>query len=89
MLVELSGDVDIAMKDELREKLEQAAEKSNEVDIDLSRVEYADSTALGLIIVLRNSLHAKGGRVRLLRPTPRMRKLLNYAGLDQAFEIVD
>ena len=89
MLVELSGDVDIAMKDELREMLEQAAAKSNEVDIDLSRVEYADSTALGLIIGLRNSLRAKGGRVRLLRPTPRLRKLLNYAGLDQAFEIVD
>ncbi len=89
MLVELSGDVDIAVKDELRATLEQAAAQDNDVDIDLSRVDYADSTALGLFCALRTSLMAKGGRVRLVSPTPRMRKLLNYAGLDRAFDIVE
>lgn len=89
MLVELSGDVDIAMKDELRSRLEQAAEQSSDVDIDLSQVDYADSTALGLFIALRNTLKARGGRVRLLSPTRPVRKLLTYAGLESAFEIVD
>lgn len=87
--VELSGDVDIAVKEELRARLDAAAEQSNRVDIDLSKVEYADSTALGLIIGLRNRLRERGGNVRLVAPSERVRKLLNYAGLDQAFEIVD
>ena len=89
VVVELSGDLDIAAKDELRERLDAAAERSDNVDIDLSRVEYADSTALGLFIALRKRLLERGGKVRLLFPTARMRKLLGYAGLDAAFEIVN
>jgi len=87
--VELSGDVDIAVKDDLRARLEAAAEQSDSVDIDLSKVDYADSTALGLIIALRNRLRERGGTVRLVNPSERARKLLSYAGLDQAFEIVE
>lgn len=87
--VELSGDVDIGVKEELQARLEEAAERSEQVDIDLSKVEYADSTALGLIIGLRNRLRERGGDVRLIAPSQRMRKLLNYAGLDQAFQILD
>ena len=89
VVVALSGDVDIAVKDELRERLDAAAQQDDAVDIDLSKVDYADSTALGLIIALRNRLRERGGDVRLIAPSPRMRKLLNYAGLDQAFEILE
>jgi anti-sigma B factor antagonist len=87
--VELSGDIDIALKDDLRARLEAAAQQSNTVDIDLSKVDYADSTALGLIVALRNRLRERGGDVRLVSPSERVRKLLGYAGLDQAFTIVD
>lgn len=87
--VELSGDVDIAGKDALKSRLDEAAEHSEIVDIDLSKVNYADSTALGLIIALRNRLRQRGGNVRLIAPSPRMRKLLSYAGLEKAFDIVD
>lgn len=87
--VELSGDIDIAAKEELRARLDEAAAQSDRVDIDLSKVQYADSTALGLIIALRNKLRERGGEVRLIAPSERMRKLLNYAGLDRAFNIVD
>lgn len=86
--VQLTGDVDIAVKDELRAQLDAAAEQSDTVDIDLSKVDYADSTALGLIIALRNRLRERGGSVRLVSPSERVRKLLNYAGLEQAFEII-
>jgi len=87
--VEFSGDIDIAVKDELRARLDAASEQSDCVDIDLSKVDYADSTALGLIIALRNKLRERGGKVRLIAPSVRMRKLLGYAGLDQAFEIIE
>jgi anti-sigma B factor antagonist len=87
--VELTGDVDIAVKDELRARLDAAAEQADTVDIDLSKVDYADSTALGLIIALQNRLRERGGTVRLVAPSERVRKLLKYAGLERAFEILD
>lgn len=89
MVVRLSGDIDIAVKEELRAQLDAAAEQSKDVDIDLSDVNYADSTALGIIIGLRNKLRDRGGRVRLVAPNARMRKLLEYAGLHMAFEIIE
>ncbi len=88
MLVQLTGDVDISVREELRLRLDAAATQSNEVDIDLAAVDYADSTALSIFISLRNKLRARGGRVRLLSPRPAVLKILRYAGLDQAFEIV-
>lgn len=87
--VQLSGDIDIAVKDELRARLDAAAEQSDCVDINLAKVDYADSTALGLIIALRNKLRERGGTVRLIAPSARMRKLLGYAGLERAFEIIE
>ena len=89
VVVKLSGDIDIAVKDELRERLDAAAEQADTVDIDLSKVDYADSTALGVIIALRNRLRERGGTVRLVSPSQRVRKLLNYAGLDRAFEVIE
>lgn len=88
-MVELAGDVDIAVKDELRARLDAAAEQADTIDIDLSKVNYADSTALGLLIALQNRLRQRGGTVRLVAPSERMRRLLNYAGLERSFPIVD
>lgn len=89
MLVQLSGDVDIAVKDEVSARLDAAAAEAQTVDIDLSQVDYADSTALGLFIRLRNQLRERGGDVRLVAPSLRMRKLLDYAGLQHVFEILE
>lgn len=87
MLVRLSGELDLAVEAELRAQLDAAAAASDTVEIDLSDVTYADSTALGVFIGLRNKLRARGGTLRLVSPSARVRKLLNYAGLDRVFEI--
>lgn len=89
MLVRLSGELDLAVQDELRAQLDAAAAVSDTVEIDLSDVTYADSTALSVFISLRNKLLDRGGKVRLLTPSARIRKLLEYAGLDGVFEIDD
>jgi anti-sigma B factor antagonist len=89
MLVRLSGELDIAVQEELRTQLNAAAAASDIVEIDLSGVTYADSTALGIFIALRNKLLARGGTVRLISPSARVTKLLGYAGLDRVFEISD
>lgn len=87
MLVRLTGELDIAVQDELRAQLDAAAAASDLVEIDLSAVTYADSTALGIFIALRNTLRERGGTLRLVAPSARVLKLLNYAGLDRLFEI--
>jgi len=89
MLLTLSGDLDIAVKDDLRRRLEEAEAQSDTLDVDLSAVEYADSTALGLLIASRKRLRERGGSLRIVAPSRQVRKLLDYAGLIDAFEIRD
>jgi len=89
MLVELSGDMDFSMRDQLAARLDQAAVQSDRVDVELSKANYVDSTILGLLIGLRNRLRERGGTLRLVSPSPHMRKLLSYSGLDKAFEIIE
>lgn len=88
MLIELSGDLDLAVKEHLREQLDAASAASAEVAVDLSRVDYADSTALGLLVGTRNRLRERGGRLILVAPSIHMKKLLEYAGLSASFEVV-
>jgi anti-sigma B factor antagonist len=88
MLVRLSGDVDLAVKDKVQALLDAASQQSDRVDVDLSEVDYADSTALGLLITLRKRLQERGGELRLVAPSDRVRRLLQIAGLDQVFEIL-
>jgi len=89
MVVCLSGELDFTAKDRLEADFEAAAAQPGDVELELSGVTYADSTALGLLVKLHNRLRHQGRTIRLLSPSPQMRKLLNYAGLDRAFEIVD
>ncbi len=88
MLIAFSGDLDLAEKERLRERLDAACLAGPEVAVDLSKVDYADSTALGLLVGTRNRLRERGGRLVLVAPSPQMKKLLEYAGLDASFEVV-
>ncbi|MDQ2681653.1 MAG: STAS domain-containing protein [Candidatus Eremiobacteraeota bacterium] len=89
MLLELSGDLDLAVKEQLRQQLDAASLGSSEVAVDLSKVDYADSTALGLLVGTRNRLRERGGRLILVAPSTHMLKLLEYAGLASTFDTVD
>ena len=55
--------------------------------LDLADVSYIDSAGLGQLVTVWTSIHSRSGRVRLLRPNERVRKLLRITKLDTIFEI--
>ena len=55
--------------------------------IDLAKVSFMDASGLGDLIMMRNLLRQKGWHLILVRPTDRIRKLLEITKLTQAFEI--
>jgi anti-sigma B factor antagonist len=60
---------------------------SKRVVLDLSGVNYVDSTGLGSLLLCNTSLSAEGGGLRLLSPDARARRALTLTGLTTVFEL--
>ena len=89
VVVTLAGELDLYNAEEVRDVLiEECARKPERVVIDLSRVEFIDSTALGVLIEARTKL--ENGRAFLLAsPAVETRRALEISGLDRHFGMHD
>ena len=89
VVVTLAGELDLYNAEAVRNVLiEECARKPERVVIDLSRVEFIDSTALGVLIEARTKL--ENGRAFLLAsPAVETRRALEISGLDRHFGMHD
>lgn len=88
VVIELAGELDLYNADEVRTALGEAiASGAQRVVVDLSEVEFVDSTALGVLIEARSQL----GRNDLLLAAPQFetRRTLQVSGLDRHLPVHD
>ena len=57
--------------------------------LNLTELPYIDSFGLGQLVAIWTSIRNAGGRMRLLRPQARVRKLFEITKLDSVFQISD
>ena len=57
------------------------------LDLDLSALTFLDSSGLGTLVSLHKTLRSRNGTVRLLKPAPNVRQILELTRLDRVFEI--
>jgi len=78
----LSGDLDMAVVPELRERLDRSLGVGCEnVVLDLTGVLYADSSALGLLVWLDHRLRPIGGRLVIAGASGDVSRILELSGL--------
>lgn len=84
----IRGEIDAHTAPVLREKLEmhQHKEGLNAV-LDLSDVDYMDSTGLGVFVAFYKSVNAKGGHVKLKGLSTRLKRLFDITGLGEIMDI--
>jgi anti-anti-sigma factor len=86
----LDGDWDIARRDELERLLRPVYESPGSLILDMHAVNYADSTILAALIVLRNRRRTKSLPLpSLVIGSRQVRRLLSIAGLGEAFRLYD
>lgn len=89
-IVRLEGDWDISRRDELERLLEPVYGTPGGVILDLQMVDYADSTILAALVVLRNRRRSRGLPLPSLVVGSRsVRRLLSISGLSEAFPCYD
>ncbi|KKB38210.1 anti-sigma factor antagonist [Bacillus thermotolerans] len=86
--VNVAGEIDAYTAPKLRETVTPHAEQENaKLVIDLSEVEYMDSTGLGVFVGLFKSLNAKGGSLQLVGLSERLQRLFDITGLADIMNI--
>jgi anti-sigma B factor antagonist len=88
VLFVLHGEVDLHVAPEVRERLSDAIDKgAANLVIDLTRVTFLDSMALGVLLGTLKLLRARGGELRLVVPTPELRRVFELTLLDEVFTL--
>ena len=88
-VIRLGGELDLYNADQVRTALANACADSPErVVVDLSEVEFIDSTALGVLIEARTKLDNRRSFL-LAAPALETRRALQISGLDRHFSVHD
>ena len=83
----LIGDFDGRCTEELRDTLHlHLARTGGVAEVDMSRVESIDITALRVLLVVAHYAHEHGGRMSLTHCTPQLRRTLSISGLIRLVE---
>jgi anti-sigma B factor antagonist len=88
----VSGEIDLYTAPRLHSELAAAiasAAPASRVIIDLSGVEFCDSTGMNVLLSCLRQVQERGGELELAAPRPAVRKILQVTGLDSVFTIVN
>jgi anti-anti-sigma factor len=85
----LGGRFDFSAHRNFRDASEQllSQDEVDMLDLDLAAVSYLDSSALGMLLMLRDKARAARREVRLSRCSPPVRQVLDIANFGKLFSI--
>jgi anti-sigma B factor antagonist len=87
-VLEIGGEIDVYTAPRLRARLVELADAGQKrIVIDLARVEFLDSTGLGVLVGAHRRLRIGEGSLGLVCPHERLLKIFRITGLDSVFEI--
>jgi anti-anti-sigma factor len=88
-VVYAEGDIDLATSTALRKALIEALDKSARVVVDVGAVAFIDSSGLNAFVWGHREAEQAGGSLRLRRPSPMLRRLLEITALESLLLIDD
>ena len=84
----LEGELDISTADKLKEYLHKLADENIiDIKIDLSNLDYIDSTGLGVMIGVLKKLKIEDKEIYILNPKSNVKKIFTITGLDKIFKV--
>ncbi len=86
-VVILGGELDISTSPDLQNALAQLTDAPRHVAVDLSGLEFIDSTGLAALLGAHKALDDNGGTLELRHPSKMVVGLVQITGLDDVFEI--
>jgi anti-sigma B factor antagonist len=85
------GEIDLYTVPRLQRELANvlATGEAVRLVIDLSGVDFCDSTGVNVLLAAHRQAREKGGALELAAPRPAVRKILQVTGLETVFTVID
>lgn len=84
----VEGEIDAYTAPQLREGLEAVeVQQGANIEVDLTNVNYIDSTGLGVFVAFYKRVQREGGDVRLVGLSERIQRLFEITGLSELMNI--
>ncbi len=88
LAVKVNGEIDAYTAPQLREKLFPLSEKKGvKMVVDLSEVNYMDSTGLGVFVGVFKNVRANDGEFKIVGLSERLQRLFEITGLADIIDI--
>jgi anti-sigma B factor antagonist len=91
-LVIATGEIDLYTAPRLQSELAAviaSAAPASRVVVDMSGVEFCDSTGMNVLLAAQRRARESGGDLQLASPRPAIRKVLQVTGLESVFTVLD
>lgn len=87
-VVHVEGELDVYTAPRLKDALAEGIARGHKLlVVDLTRVPFLDSTALGVLVGSLRQLRSDDGDLRLVLSSPHLEKLFRITGFDGMFSI--
>lgn len=87
VVVSIEGSFDVSAYDAFKEASTQCLTDSNRFIIDMAQTTYLDSSALGMLLLLREKTAGDKERVKLINVGGGVKKVLEIAQFQKLFDV--
>ncbi|MCP4877242.1 MAG: STAS domain-containing protein [Gammaproteobacteria bacterium] len=85
--IAVAGKFDFQLYDEFRASYTNTAGSGIEYVVDLSDTDYLDSSALGMLLLLREHAGGESSAIEISQASPEVRKILDVANFGKLFKL--
>lgn len=86
--IKINGRFDFGIHQDFRKASEQANGSVKSIVVDLQGTDYVDSSALGMLLVLRDKLGENKKAITIVNAKPEVKKIFQIASFDKLFTMV-
>lgn len=87
LCISIDGRFDFSSHQEFRKAYEDVAKKPDLYIVDMNTTTYLDSSALGMLLLLRDYAGGDHANIRIVRCNEDVKKILTISNFEQLFEI--
>lgn len=85
--IRIDGRFDFGSHHDFRDAYRECNEANTEFLLDMSKTEYMDSSALGMILLLKEHAGTLGGDIKIINSTKDIKNILEIANFDKLFSV--
>ena len=85
--IKIDGRFDFGLHHDFRDAYRSANEGGTQFILDMAKTDYMDSSALGMILLLKEHAGTLGGDIKIINTTSEIKNILEIANFDKLFSV--